>query len=114
MAKVPQSVRNLAFALLLFHLFAFPAVANAQGGEARRLRVLLVLDTDDKMGATWGLDGQNMKHLLHDLLNRQGLEGRYTLDMFTGDQVTPKAVLAYYKDLKTGPDEALLFYYSGH
>src|SRR5947209_6639331 len=102
MTKVPQSVRNLAFALLLFHLFAFPAFVHAQGGEAKRLRVLLVLDTDDKMGATWGLDGQNMKHLIRELLQKQGLDGRYTIDMFTGNKVTADSVLDYYKNLKTG------------
>jgi hypothetical protein len=109
-----RNLHRLALTIALVQIALSPAVACAQGGEAKRLRVLLVLDTDDRMGATWGLDGQNMKNLLRVLLERQGLDGRYTLDMFTGNKVTADSVLSYYKSLKTGPGEALLFYYSGH
>jgi hypothetical protein len=89
-------------------------MVRGQGGEAKRLRVLLVLDTEDRMGATWGLDGQNMKHTLEALLRKQGLQDRFTLDMYTGTKVTPESVLTYYKNLKTDSSESLLFYYSGH
>jgi hypothetical protein len=109
-----RHLRRLALAIALVQLLLLPAAAHAQDREAKRLRVLLVLDTDDRMGATWGLDGQNMKNLLRVLLNKQGLEDRYTLDMFTGNKVTAESVLTYYRNLKTGPDEALFFYYSGH
>jgi hypothetical protein len=109
-----KTLRQLSLAIALVSILFLPAAAHVQNREAKRLRVLLVLDTDDRMGATWGLDGQNMKHLLRELLDKQGLKDRYTLDMFTGSKVTSQSVLSYYKDLKTGPDEALFFYYSGH
>jgi hypothetical protein len=92
---------------------ATPAFAQE---DAARVRILLVLDTLDRMGATWGLDGENMSALFDHAFSKQGLvKGRhYTLDMFTGNKVTPKAVLDYYRTLNVGPNEALVFYYSGH
>jgi hypothetical protein len=91
-----------------------PAAKAVKGPEAVRLRVLLVLDTDDRQGFTWGRDGDNMKVLLEASLKRLGKESRFTLDMFTGAKVTPDNILTYYRGLAVGPGETLLFYYSGH
>jgi caspase domain-containing protein len=111
-----KSSRRYAPALVvcvLGLLLATPALAQE---EASRVRVLLVLDTYDRMGATWGLDGENMKALLEHAFRKQGLSAdqHYTLDIFTGSQVTVKSVLDYYRNLDSGPNETFLFYYSGH
>jgi hypothetical protein len=106
---------RLASAALLLGLLLHPAVAHAQPkAEASKVRVLLVLDTDDQMGATWGLDGDNVRLLVEHMVKKQGLEGRVTIDHFTGDKCSPKVVLDYYNKLDTNEDEALFFYFSGH
>lgn len=109
--NAPRSRWLLLLALAV--LLPGPVRGDSQR-EADRLRVLLVLDTDDKMGATWGLDGANVKAVLEAALKRQQLDGRYTIDVLTGKDVTPDKVLQYYAGLNVGSNEALLFYYSGH
>lgn len=89
-------------------------VAPVKGEEASHLHVLLVLDTNDQMGATWGRDGENLEALLETAFRRQQLDGRYTITRLTGSDVTPENILAHYRDLRVGPQDALLFYYSGH
>jgi hypothetical protein len=48
---------------------------------------------------------------------REGFEKapeRLEITKLTGDRCTLAAVLDYYRNLKTGPNESLLFYYAGH
>ena len=40
--------------------------------EAARLRILLVVDTDDRLGVTWGRDGDNVKMVLEAALESNG------------------------------------------
>lgn len=109
-----RTLSRLAITLIVVQ-FACPGQAWAQAlQEASRVRILLVLDTDDRMGSTWGLDGENMKEMLEATLKRQKLEGRFTIDVFTGSQVTPANILRHFSTLKTDKTEALVFYYSGH
>jgi hypothetical protein len=82
--------------------------------EATRLRILVVVDTDDRLGVTWGRDGDNVKAVLESALKKQHLDDRHTLEVFTGKQVTPERIIAHYRDRAPGPGEALVFYYSGH
>jgi hypothetical protein len=91
-----------------------PSFARADVPEAARVRVLIVVDTDDQMGATWGLDGDNLKVVLAAGAQKQGIRARVTIDMFTGKEVTPENILAHYEQLEPAPDETLVFYYSGH
>jgi hypothetical protein len=96
-------------------LLLSPGVIRAQPvDEAARVRVLLVLDTDDEEGATWGLDGTNVRTVFEASFKRQQLGGRYTLEVLTGRDVNPEHILAYYKGLQVAANETLLFYYSGH
>ncbi len=109
-------VRRLLAALALA-LLAAPLVRADQpvkGEEAAHVRFLIVVDTDDREGATWGLDGKNLKAVLEAGLEAQTLNGRYTIDMVTGRHVAPGHVLKYYRDVKVGPRDTLVFYYSGH
>ncbi|GEM_PF-5566113 len=108
----PSLRRRLALALCLVVLT--PHFVGAQTSEASRVRVLIAVDTDDQMGATWGLDGENLRVLLTAAVQKQGLTGRVTIDMFSGKQMTAANILAYYENLKTDGTEALVFYYSGH
>jgi hypothetical protein len=82
--------------------------------EAARVRILLVLDTDDRQGATWGQDGDNMRGLLDGMLKREQLAGRFTLEVLTGPDVTPQRILDHYRRQPADPSQTLLFYYSGH
>ena len=92
-------------------LAPIPAV---KAKEAARLRILVVVDTDDRLGITWGRDGDNVKAVFESALRKQQLGERYTLEVFAGKQVTPGRILAYYRDLASEPGESLVFYYSGH
>ena len=53
--------------------------------------MLLVLDTDDAMGDTWGLDGENMRLLIEHMVKKQSLKDRVTIDHFTADKVNAGA-----------------------
>ncbi len=105
---------RLVVAVLLYAAWAPAPAAGQAPQEVKRVRVLLALDTDDRMGATWGLDGDNLRLLIEHAVKKQGLAGRVTIDQFTGKQCAPQFILGYYQNLNTGPDEALLFYFSGH
>ncbi len=110
---MPSSLRRLLALILLLALLG-PQSAWGQAPEASRVRLLIAVDTDDQMGATWGLDGENMKTVLAAIVQKQGLQGRMSIEMFSGQQVTPENILAYYANLQVEPTEALVFYYSGH
>ncbi|MBI3410807.1 MAG: hypothetical protein HY040_20925 [Planctomycetes bacterium] len=105
--------RITCLSLIVLVLLVGPLGAQSVD-EASRVRVLLVLDTDDAGGPTWGLDGENMKAMFEATLGKQKLGGRFTLDVVTGKQVTADGILLYYAQLKTEKTEALVFYYSGH
>jgi hypothetical protein len=100
-------------ALGLAVLAALPGVVAA---EASQVRILLVIDTSaagaNKIGLS--LDRDNIARAMRDALVRQRLDKRCTVTVLQGAKATPQAVLAYYKELKTNPYEALFFYYSGH
>jgi hypothetical protein len=117
------NLRSLAptcrrFAVLATVLLAAHGAAagdkTARPEEATRVRFLIVADSDAKEGAACAMDGHNLKAVLEAGLGRQKLDGRFTIDMITGREVSPGKVLKYYQDLKVGADEALVFYYSGH
>jgi hypothetical protein len=111
-----RRLRVLPFVMAVLLAVLIPARASSQqADEAARVRVLLVLDTLDRGGQTWGLDGDNMKAMLERAFAGQNIDkNRVTVDMFTGAKVNPRTVLDYYDKLNVGPDEALVFFYSGH
>jgi hypothetical protein len=77
--------------------------------EATRVRILLVIDTTARQRER-GRD--RLRSLLLSALRQQSLP--CTLNVLEGDAITARNVLEYYRTLKTGPDEALFFYYVGH
>ena len=81
---------------------------NAQ--ELKRLRALLVIDTQSNLADSVALDRETMRRLLTTNLPAD----RLGLTILQGKDATPARVLDYYRNLQTGPDEAILFYYAGH
>jgi hypothetical protein len=76
-----------------------------------RIRVLIVIDTGDpNLRSAVLKDRHNLKRALKDLIPAD----RYTVDEMVGENNTPDKVIGYYRDLKTGPNEGLVFYFSGH
>ena len=114
----PRRFASQTVALVLLVAVAFPArPAFAQiPAEASRVRILLIADTD-AAGASvnaFQRDQVAVKKVLSETLRDLKLEQRYTLDILQGADATPAKILAYYRELKTEPSEALICYYSGH
>jgi hypothetical protein len=104
-------------AAALFALLWVPHRAAAQApAEASRVRILLVCDMagDSKERQRRTVNRNEMELVLEELLRKQGLGKRYTLDILAGPKVTRDAVLNYYARLKTGPTEALFMYCNTH
>jgi hypothetical protein len=103
-------------AALIAASLATPASATSPAGdppkvrELKVLRALLVIDTKSDLADSVAHDRNNMKSLLEDHVPAE----RRTIDLLVGTKVTREEILKYYRDLKTGPDEALLFFYAGH
>ncbi len=94
-------------------VFAGPTRAAA---EASRVRILLVFDTkgnaDLKKRRAQTL--AKLKAGLKRAFRRAGRQGRYTLDVLAGANLSPEQVLRYYQRLRTGPSETLVFYGNMH
>jgi hypothetical protein len=78
--------------------------------DLKKVRVLLAIDTNSDLAASVRHDQQRVETFLRGHIP----PGRYDLKILQGSQVTREAILNYYQSLKTGPDEALLFFYAGH
>ncbi len=109
---VQFSMRWLARWLALAALLA-PATAWAQG-ESTRLRFVIVVDTEDQMGKTWGQDGDNVRAVVAAAAQRQNLGPRVAIDVLSGKQVTPENIINHLRTMPVGAEETLAFYYSGH
>lgn len=106
---IPHSMLRRVIICLSAVLTGGPAVAQAP--ELTRLHALLVVDTRSGLGESVVLDGRRVKSLLQTGIppNR--------LDVTVYDkpsQLTRESILRYYRNLKTGPSEAVVFYYAGH
>jgi hypothetical protein len=103
--------------LCLLALVPGPAgAAGPSGGEASRVRILLVCDLtgNETEQARRVLNRNTVKRVLQTTLREQGLEQRYTLDVLPAKLTNPEGVLAYYRDLETDPSETLFFYCNCH
>jgi hypothetical protein len=101
-------------------------IAPEARSEAANVHVLLVADTDDVrydaagnfaggIGPAVGKDVEAFRKLL-DMVQaaHPQLKGRIKVTVLTGKNATPAKVQAYYRDLKCGPNDNLLFYLSSH
>ena len=90
---------------------AVRAQERAPTGELRLLRVLVVLDTSNSnLHDCLKVDEWRLRHTLTQTIPK----GRYELRVLSGKEARAEEVLSYYRKLKTGPDEGLLFFYGGH
>jgi hypothetical protein len=77
--------------------------------ELRRLRVLLVFDTQSELKDQLALDKQQIRRALVEAIPAPRLE----LTTLTGRQATREKILAHYRNLRTSADEGLVFFYGG-
>ena len=86
------------------------SLAQSRPPELRKVHALLVVDTLSGLGESVKVDGERIDKLLSENLPRDRAEIR----VLTGKDVNAEAILAYYRNLKVGRDDALFFYYAGH
>ncbi len=110
-------IRLLCLAcVFLGSVFVYGEVAGL-GGEASRVRILLAIDESaENVGSTVLAGGRAVESAFYTAAAKVGLNDRITVDILgvgTG-RLTPTDILNYYANLQTSPDEALVFYYTGH
>src|SRR5947209_2467229 len=108
--------RFLIGAVLFVFLFASPLTSRPVWAEASRVRILLLSDRSGNARERQrrAVTLNRLRSVLRRSLRKQGLRGRYTLDVLAGPRLTPDTVLNYYRNLRTGPDEALVFFGNAH
>lgn len=75
------------------------------------LHVLIAVDTDDpNIGADCQIDRRSFARLLSAGIPRE----RYTVKVLKGKQLTRRNILDYYRELKVGKQDGLVFLFSGH
>jgi hypothetical protein len=105
--------RGLSALLTAAVLALTPATAAAAQNRPeplKRVRVLLMIDPNPNRTAA----GKTDRDGLVDLLQRTVPPANLDLVVFEGEQATPENVLEHYRNLQTGPDDCLFFFYSGH
>jgi hypothetical protein len=104
----------LATAALVLALSAFQDRVRAAPPPAdAKVHALVVVDSlDPTIGKSVALDGDMVKDAL--TAGFKGHEDRLALTLLQGADATPAKVTAYYRDLKVGPTDTVLFYFSGH
>jgi hypothetical protein len=121
MKRIPDlagrmKVMRLALPVLfVFVLGPGAGIARAQP-EASRVRILLLSDRsgNDQERKRRAITLNRLRSVLRKTLRKQGLGRRYTIDVFADGRLTPQRVLNYYRNLRTGPSEALVFYANAH
>jgi hypothetical protein len=83
---------------------------QAAPAELTRVRFLLALDTGSNLKDQLTIDEARLVRLLRSSIPA----GRLELTVLKGAQLTRANVLAYYQKLRTGPREAIVFFYGGH
>src|SRR5262249_19514344 len=108
--------RFLAGAVLFVFLFASPLTSTQVRAEASRVRILLLSDRSGNARERQrrAITLNRLRSVLRSSLRKQGVRGRYTLDVLAGPRLTPDTVFNYYRNLRTGPNEALVFYGNAH
>jgi hypothetical protein len=107
MLRLSRPVLLVAFLLATVVVAQKPAIP---AGELKKLRVLVVLDTVSNLERQLRVDEGRLVGLLADNVPPERLDVKVLKDR----KATRAEVLKYYRTLKTGPDEALFFFYGGH
>jgi hypothetical protein len=87
-------------------LACLPGSAFAQG----RVDVLIVCDTDTKLAGI-ERDARAMRAVFEAGIQDPRL---LRITNFTGPMVSPQQVFDYYRKVQVGPNDALVFFYTGH
>ena len=103
-------LRSIGLGLVLLTGTGGEVLAQPRPPELRKVHALLVVDTLSGLGESVKVDGERIEKLLSENLPRDRAEIR----VLTGKDVNAEAILAYYRNLKVGRDDALFFYYAGH
>lgn len=109
-----SSVVWAATSVFLLVVVSPPLTAQTQPyPELKKLRVLLVIDNDaPRIGKVVARDEQHITKFL-----KEGLPAdRYSVDRLPNktQPLNRQAIMDYYANIQSGPDEALLFFYVGH
>jgi hypothetical protein len=108
-----RAMRRLVFLAALAAVMTVPvsaARAQKKAPELKKLHVLLVIDSNSNLGKSVEKDEEMMVALLSKGIPKN----RYDLKALKGADATPASIMDYYQHLEVGPDEGLLFYYTGH
>jgi len=105
-----KAVPRSGVGLLVASMLGWSVASAAPPPELRKVHALLVVDTRSGLGESVKVDGERIDRLLSGNLPKDRAEIR----ILTGKDVNANAILAYYRDLKVGRDDALFFYYAGH
>jgi hypothetical protein len=92
--------------LLLFSFCALEAHAQNSG----RVFALLAIDTDSHISGIED-DGRAMTSVLRGGFGNSGI---LDLRVISRREVSPEVILEYFRNVPSGPNDVLLFYYTGH
>jgi hypothetical protein len=82
---------------------------------ASRIFVLIVADSNDRdIGSAVRQDALAFEAMLKQAFEKEGLADRLFITRLLGDDATVDAIRQYYANLKSGPNDNLLFYISSH
>jgi len=86
---------------------------NSLPASESTLHAIIAADTHDKMvGKSVGIDLQNVEQLLRSIQDNTGLT--LQTHSFSGDEFTRNNVNYALNQLSVGPNDVVIFYYSGH
>jgi Caspase domain len=117
-SQLTPVVKWLRIALAVPVVLAFlptlaqPAVSPSKGTlpDLKKLHALLVIDSTSNLKNSVVHDLRNIESILQCYIPERMCE----ITVLEGKDVTRQAILDYYRQVRTGPDETLLFYYAGH
>lgn len=102
--------RSLSAACVCLLLLAGAVAPVEAAGPAKgKLHALVVFDTECSLKNELKYDIRNFSETLKCVPKNQ-----LNATVLTGSQVTRAKVLAYFRNLEVGPNDAVLFFYGGH
>jgi hypothetical protein len=113
MINLPRVMRVAATLALISSGLLVPKGFAFQEPATGVIHALLVADTDSSLGDSVKADVERLSAALTSAFLDQ--PSRLRLDSpLTGSSVTVSAIESFFNDVKSGPDDTLLFYFSGH
>lgn len=88
----------------------------AEADEARRLRIMFVIDSPNAVLRGDDISGQceSAGEKLHAIFERHIPKEKFTYDQLNGDDASPENVIHEIKQLSVSDDENIFFFYCGH